>query len=145
MEEKHAIRDNQEDKIAELIECIQKFRTESPLTVCLSTLDAKLSHHLCRRLNDVQRSLHLVKKEIEPLTPSPSLDSCLLLQLEEQVGRIETDLLDVTRDILSSEKEEEDLLDQKDRLCKGLFDLSLQIKRLLHDQPSSPSMPENQS
>ena len=103
------------------------------------------SHHLHRRFNDVESNLHLVKEEVTPLTPSPSLDSCLLLQLEEQVGSIRTDLSDITGDILSSKNEDDDLVDKKDRLRKALFELSLQIKHLLHDQPSSPSMLESES
>ena len=79
------------------------------------------------------------------MTLSFGLDSYLLLQLEEQVGSIKIDLSDVTRDIVSSEKEDEDLLDQKDRLCKSLFDLSLQIMHLLHNESSSPSTLETES
>ena len=61
MEEEQAIMDDQEDKIAELVKCIQEIGVESPLTVCLSTSGAKPSHHLHRRLNDMERNLCLVK------------------------------------------------------------------------------------
>ena len=44
-----------------------------------------------------------------------------------------------------SGKEDGDLLNQKDRLCKALFDLSLQFKHLLHVQLSSPSTLEDKS
>ena len=58
----------------------------------------------------------LVKEEIDPLTPGPSLDSYLWLKLEKQICSIKTNLSGVTRDILPSEKEQEDLLDQEARL-----------------------------
>ena len=44
---------------------------------------------------------------------------------------------------MSSEKEEEDLLDKEATLRKALFNLSLQIKHLLHDRPNSPSTKDN--
>ena len=103
------------------------------------------SHHLRRRLNEVEKKLRLVKGKIDPLTPGPSLHSWLLLQLEEQVDSIKIDLSDITRDIPSSEREEEDLLQRKDSLREALFNLGLQMKRLLQIQKSSPSMSENES
>ena len=93
----------------------------------------------------MESNLHLVKEEVESLTPGSSLDSCLLLQLEEQVGSIRTDLSDIIHDVLSSQNEDEDLLDKKDRLHKALIELSLQIKQSLHDQSSNLSMPESES
>ena len=93
----------------------------------------------------MKRNLCLVKAKISPLTPGPSLDCFLILQLEEQGGSIKIDLSEIIRDILFSEKEEEDLLDQKVRLYEALFDLSLKIKHLLHTQPSRPSMLVNES
>ena len=86
-----------------------------------------------------------VKDEFKCLTPRPDQD--LLQQLEEQVGSLTKDLSDLARDILSSEKEEEDLLDiyTEATLRKVLFDLSVQIKRLLQDRPSNPSKLESES
>ena len=51
--------------------------------------------------------------------------------------------MDVICDILSSQNEDKDSLDKKDRLHKALFDLSLQIKGLLHDLPSNLSTLES--
>ena len=45
---------------------------------------------------------------------------------------------------MSSEEEEEDWLDTEPTLCKSLFDLSVQIKRLLADRSSNPSMLESE-
>ena len=67
----------------------------------------------------MERNLCLVKEKNEFLTPISGLESCLLqLQLENQASSIKIDLSDVTQETLSSEKEKEDLLDQKDRLFK---------------------------
>ena len=53
LEEEQAIVEDHEDKIAELVECIQELEVESPLTVHLSTPEAKQPHHLYRWLYKV--------------------------------------------------------------------------------------------
>ena len=117
-DEEQAMMDNHEDKVAEIIERLQVLRpkAKTALSVAHST---DPSHHLCRRINDVESNLCLVKEEVDPLRPGPSLDRCLLLQLEEQVGNIRTDLSNVIRDILSCQSGDEDLLDKKERLRKS--------------------------
>ena len=72
----------------------------------------------------METNLHFVKAKIDFLIPSPDVHSCLLLQLEEQVSSIKLDVSDVIQDILSSEKEEEDLLELKDGVREALFNLS---------------------
>ena len=69
-----------------------------------------LLHHWHRRLNDVESNLLLAQEEVDALNPGPRLDSCLLLQLVEQVGSIRKDLSNVIRDIFSSQSEYEVLL-----------------------------------
>ena len=86
-----------------------------------------------------------VKDEIKGLTPRPDLGSCLLRQVEEQVGSVTKDLSYRAQDILPSKEEEECLLDTKVTLGKALFELSVQIKCLLRDLPSNPSMPESEN
>ena len=77
------------------------------------------------------------KDKIEGLTPRHDLDSCLIQQLEGQVGSLYKNLSNLTRDILYLEEEEEDLLDKEATLCKAVFDLSVWIKRLLQDRLSN--------
>ena len=76
----------------------------------------------------MESNLRLVKGKIEHLVPGPDLDRCLLLQLVDQVGSIKSDLSNIIRDILSPEKEEEDLLEKNDGLQDVLFDLNLQTQ-----------------
>ena len=93
----------------------------------------------------MESNLRLVQEEVDTLKAGPGLDSYLLMQFEEQVGNIRKDLSDVICDLLSFQSEELDLLDEKDRLRKSLFQLSLQIKRLLQDRLSNPPTPESES
>ena len=86
---------------------------------------------LLRRLRRLESSLRMA---IKPLAPGPDRDNCLVWQLEEQVGHLQAELLDITRGILSLEQEEQSLLDQESALDKTCFDLSLQIRRLLSDR-----------
>ena len=132
------------NKLAEIIEHLQELQPVAKAAVSVAH-STDLLHHLRRQLNDVQSNVHLVKEELDALKPGPCLDSCLLLQLEEQVGSIRIDLSDVIRDLLSSQSEDEDQLDGKDRLHKSLFQLRLQIKRLFQDRPSNPWTPESES
>ena len=102
--------DDHSYKVAEIMEHLQQLQPESMAASAAHSTGH--SHHLHRRLNDMERNLHLVKGKINFLILDPGLDSCLLLQLEEQVSSIKLELSDVIRDILSSDREEEDLLKQ---------------------------------
>ena len=59
------------------------------------------------------------------------LDACLMRQLEKLVSRIDTEHSNLTRDILSLEQKDHDLLSLTSTLTKTLFNLSVQIERLL--------------
>ena len=80
---------------------------------------------LHRRLHNLESSLRSVSLSIEPLTPGPDLDACLVRQLEKQVSRINAENSDLTRDILSLEHEDHNLFDLGSAFAKTLFDLSL--------------------
>ena len=86
LDEEQATMDNHEDKVAEIIERLQQLRPEAKAAFSIAHF-MDLSHHLRRRLNNVERSLRLVKGKFNPLTPSSDLDSCLLLQLIRGAGR----------------------------------------------------------
>ena len=70
------------------MEHIQELWPETPLTVHLST-------QFHTQLNDVEKNLHMVNEEIEPLTPGLDLNRCLSLQLQEQGRSMKGDLSDV--------------------------------------------------
>ena len=76
---------------------------------------------------------------IGSLTSGSDLDSCLIQHLQEQLGRLRAELLDVARDILSIEHEDHSLLEQELDLHKAFLDRSLRIRRLLSDQAAPSS------
>ena len=96
LHEEEAIMDDHKDKVAENIERLQQLWPEAKVALSVAH-STDPSHYLCRRLIDVESNLHLFK-EVDALKSNPRLDSCLLLQLEEQVGSIRTDLSDVIHD-----------------------------------------------
>ena len=59
-----------------------------------------------RRLQRLESSLRSVQATVDPLTPGPDPDACLVQELQEWVGRLRAELSDVTRDILSMEHED---------------------------------------
>ena len=61
---------------------------------------------------------------------------------KEQTGCLKRELSDVTENILSAEREEEDLLDKASALKKAFSGLNLQIEYLLNDPSSSSLVPE---
>ena len=91
------------------------------------------------RLDYMEGTLRSINSNIESLTPGPDLDTCVVRQLEEQVGRVNTEHSDLTRDILSLEHGDCDLLGLSSAFSKTLFDLSVRIKRLLRDWAAPPS------
>ena len=93
----------------------------------------------------MESTLKSINSTVELLTSGPDLDTCLVRQLEKEVDRISTEHSDLTRNILSLEHEDRELLHLSSALAKTLFDLSLQIERLLSDQAAPPSTKEADS
>ena len=57
--------DNHKDKVAEIIERLQELQPEAKAALSVTHSTEPL-HHLCRRLNDMERNLRLVKGKIDP-------------------------------------------------------------------------------
>ena len=87
----------------------------------------------------MESTLRSIHSTVESLTSGPDLDACFVRQLEKHVGRISAEHSDLTRDILSLEHEDHNLLDLSSTLEKTIFDPSLRIERLLSDQAATPS------
>ena len=96
LDEEQVIMDDHEDKVAEITERLQQLPQELKAAPSVAHPTSHL-HHLCKRLNQVERIVHSVKNEIEGLTPRPDLDSCLLRHVEEQVGSPSKEFLDLAK------------------------------------------------
>ena len=143
LDKQHAVMDDHENKVAEVIECLHELQPEAKAAVSVAH-STDPSHHLHRGLNDVKSNLRLVKEEVDALKPGSQPRQLPLTAVrgadrqykDTPISSIRTHLSDVIHDILSSHSEDKDLQDKKDTLCKSLFQVSLQIKHLLQNQPS---------
>ena len=68
------------------------------------------------------------------------MDQCLLRQLEKRIDGLMSELTNVSRGILLLDRASEELLEQGSSLKKALYIVDLNVKRLLHDQTSSPKL-----
>ena len=81
----------------------------------------------------MESTLKSINFTAESLTPESDPDICLMQRLEKQVDRMNGEHSDLTCDILSLELKDRDLLGLSLTLFKTLFDLSVQMKKLLSD------------
>ena len=84
-------------------------------------------------------------RAIESISPDSEIDSCLLLQYEEQLGGLKTELASVSHDIISLSEDDGGLSEENERLGQILFDVRLKIKRLLHGKKTTPTITSDRS
>ena len=89
-----------------------------------------------------QVRLRLVSASVVPLAFGPKLDVCLAQHVKEEINDLRSELRAITNEILSMPEDESSLADRAASTCikKGLSGQGLAIKRLLHDQASSPKL-----
>ena len=144
LKQEQAILDDHEDRMNEIMDHLtQLSHSKSSPTIVAPSMGletkAEPSRLLRRRLNHMESTLRSINSTIETLTSGPGLDACLVQHIEKQISRISAEDSDLTRDILALEHEDHDLLDLSSTLAKTLFNVSLQIERLLSDQAAPPS------
>ena len=136
LEHEQAIFDEHEDRVIDLIDRLQhlleqsemksRSEQEQPLE---PVVDASLP--LRKRMNRLERRLRAVQDAVRPLEPGPDLDFYLVQQLEEQVVNLRQELEDVGRGLVMMERDDEGLGELEATLDKALFNVALQLKRLI--------------
>ena len=122
--QEQAILDDHEDKINDIMTRLAQLSHSKPSPTVeapstgLEPTKAEPTRLLLRRLKHMESTLRSINSTVEPLTSGPDLDACLVRQLEKQVGRISAEHSELTRDILSLEPEDHDLLDLSSTLEK---------------------------
>ena len=111
LEQEEAQLDEHEDKTANMIDRLIWLSHTKPLPTVVAlpmSLETGVepSRFLRRRLDHMEITLRSINLTVESLTSGPDLDTCLVWQLEKQVGRISVEHSDLTHDILSSEHED---------------------------------------
>ena len=95
------------------------------------------SQGLSWRLQHVKRRMRSINEDVRPLAAGVGVDDCLLQHLESQTCQLESDLANITKDILSLE-DDPALLDDGLRIEEALSNMSLSIKGLLRDRLGNP-------
>ena len=72
------------------------------------------------------------------MAPGPELDHCLLQQHEEQISGLKHDLTNVSPTIVTLDYDNTGLANRRYTISKVIFDMHLQIQRLLQMPASAP-------
>ena len=129
--------DEHDDHVAQLV-----IRIEKIVATCSST-DSNQTKIDFKRLKHLEKRLSTVLESISSL-PTDDDRICLLQQHEEQLSEFKTEFSEVRRRLLSLDLEDgSELNELQARVEKGIFDCSLEIKKLLRSHlPSSSSSPD---
>ena len=130
VDEEQATLDDHDEKVTDLVERLQQLVSE-PKENFPTPDSADPSKPLRKQLERIEKRIRVINEETKSLHPGPAVDRCLLRQLEEEAIALKAELADTGRAITLLETGGEDLLDFEAALNKTLFDLGLQIKRLL--------------
>ena len=124
---------DQDERMNEIMDRLTQLgHAKSSPTVQAPSLETAAEHSrfLRGRLDHMESTLRSIDLTVELLTGR--------IGRIGPVGRINAEYSDLTCDILSLEYKDRDLLSLSSALAKTLFDLSVQIKRLLSDQAAPP-------
>ena len=118
--------DDHDDFVAEL-----SARMQCLINACTPSSDLPLRKIASRRLSHLKKTLSSVRSAITS-SGEESIDVCLLHQYDEELGHCKKELADVRNSLLSLDLEETDELSTLQvSLEGGIFDASLQVKKLL--------------
>ena len=133
-----AILDENDDKIAALIVRLQQMVSSSSSTTPSLGGESNPARRLSKQLNHLDKELQAVRCAVESISPDVEIDSCLLLQYEEQLSSLKTALTSMSHDSLSLDDEDDALAERQTRLSQVLFDGRLKIRRLLQTRVDAP-------
>lgn len=100
------------------------------------------SQHNSKWLKCLELEIRLINRKTESLFPGPKLDTWFLCQLEELITSHESELSEITHNVLPFDKDKHDFMEITTctRVKTTLFNVSLKTSWLLHDQTSSPKV-----
>ena len=142
VEEEQATLDDHDERVTDLVERLQHLMLEpKEATSGPPSASADASMPLRRQLERIEKRIRVTYETTRSLRPGPDLDQCLLRQLEEEVAVLKAELANTGRAITMLGTGGEDLLELEATLNKNLFDLGLQIKRLIAERTVEKSTP----
>ena len=134
--------DEHEDKVFLYMNRVHQLLEEPQPTVS-TTPKMDPSQHPCRQVHEVDRVSQKIGEDFEGLETTSGVDQCLT-QLEKHIDSLMSELTDISHEILLLNQGSEELLEQGSSLNKVLYALDLKVKRLLHEQTTSPNFNSTQ-
>ena len=121
--------DDHDDRVTDLLRRLTHLATPEDRAE-----KAKFDPRQClqRRLSHLEANLRKVSNAVSAAAEKTEVDRCLLEQYDEQQNGFKLELYDISRGILSMDGDVSELSDHEARLSKAIFDVCLQIRRLLH-------------
>ena len=142
VDEEQAALDDHDEKVTDLVERLQQLVLEPEgATSGSPSASADASMPLQRQLERLEKRIRTIAETTRSLHPGPAVDQCLLRQLEEETVLLKAELADTGRTITTLETGGDALLELEATLNKNLFDLGLQIKRLIAEVTVEKSTP----
>ena len=107
----------------------------------ISSIESNPGCNLSRQLNYLDKKLRAILREVESIPSDREIDTCLLLQHEEQLSSLSTELTNVLHELLSLEEDDSAPLEQQSQLSQMLFDIHLKVQylRLKREGALSPT------
>ena len=109
-------------------------RTGRPSSTCTTETSTQCQQLSSRLLDRLEKKLKEIVDSIKAAEAGDDVDTCVMLQYEEQLSGYKSELSSVSRDILSIEGTDE-LAGKESELSKILFDACMSVKRLLRRKP----------
>lgn len=128
LEAEQSILDEHDDKVANLTVRLQQLTSEAA-TVSRPSGTSSPSRLLAKRLTHLETGLQTVIRSVDSAASSAEVDACLLLQCEEQLSSLRSQLASVSHDIITYEGNDEA------SLCERLSELN--GRRMPPNQASS--------
>ena len=142
VDEEQAALDDHDERVTDLVERLQQLVSGPEESASGSPSgSAVASLPLQWQLERIEKRIRIVDETTRSVRPGPAVDQYLLSQLEEEVVALKAELADTGRAITTLETGREDLLDLEAALNKNLFNLGLQIKRLIAKLATGKSTP----
>ena len=121
LQTEQAALDDHDDRVAGLTDRIQELLSGGELKHSPSEAAADCSAPLYKQLVRIEEEIRETQEILEPLSPGPDTDRCLLGQLEEQCTGMRAELASVRRSITMLTEERPDTSDYEKKGSMGLY------------------------
>ena len=106
LESEQVILDETDDQVVCLIIRLHRLTSSVPTTPPPPATESNHGRRLSRRSTHLDKELRMILLSVESISPGAEVDSCLLLQYEEQLSGLKTELTSLSHDLLSLDEDD---------------------------------------